>query len=208
MTVGSRRHRRRWSLVFLLMLVMAVAALHAPAIGAQEPQDPPSATPTPTPSPTLTPTPAPVPAAAGGAAVFGAGTTTLGDGFPADGRGDMIFVALHVRTLPDQSIGGVFTVTQRRPNGELRADVRGRITCLRVEGPYAIVTGVIASAATPGLPDAKLREGFMAGVIVQEGGGERDRIAWTFGETVPNCSDLSVAMLAPIEYGNFVVRKE
>jgi hypothetical protein len=149
-----------------------------------------------------------MPAAAGGAAVFGAGTTTLGEGSPADDRGDMIFVALHVRRLPDQSIGGVFTVTQRRANGELRADVRGRITCLRVEGPYAIVTGVIVSAATPGLPDAKLREGFMAGVVVQDGGAERDRIAWTFGETVPNCSDLSVAMLAAIEYGNFVVRKE
>lgn len=208
MTVGSQRHRRRWSLALVLVLLMAVAAMHAPAIGAQEP---PAATPTPSPSPTPAPTPtptAPVPAAAGGAAVFGAGTTTLGEGFPADDRGDMIYVALHVRTLPDQSIGGVFTVTQRRPNGELRADVRGRITCLRIEGPYAIVTGVIMSASTPGLPEAKLREGFMAGVVIQDGGAERDRIAWTFDETVPNCSDLSVASLATIEYGNFVVRKQ
>jgi hypothetical protein len=149
-----------------------------------------------------------VPAAVGGSAVFGAGTTTLGEDFPDGSRGDLIYVALHVRTLPDRSIGGVFTLTQRRPNGELRAEVRGRISCLRVEGPYAIVTGVIVSAATPGLPDVKLGEGFVAGVVLLDGGAERDRIGWTFGETGPSCDELSVATLSAIEYGNFVVRKE
>ena len=77
-----------------------------------------------------------------------------------------------------------------------------------MEGPYAIVTGTIVSAATPGLPDVKLGEGFMAGVVVQDGGTERDRVGWTFGETGPRCDELSVATLAAIEYGNFVVRKE
>jgi hypothetical protein len=200
MTVGSPRYRRRWLLV--LMLLMAMTTVRASAIGAQE-------APAATPAPSPTPTPAvPPPATGGGPAVFGAGSMTLVEGFPAESRGDLIYVALHVRTLPDQSIGGVFTVTQRRPNGELRADVRGRITCLRVEGPYAIVTGVIASAATAGLPDAKLREGFMAGVVVEDGGVERDRIGWTFGETRPSCNELSLATLTTIEYGNFVVREQ
>jgi hypothetical protein len=149
----------------------------------------------------------PAPSGTPGPLVFGAGTTTLGEDFPAEYRGDQVYVALHVRTLPNQSIGGIFTVTHHKPNGDLFAEVRGEISCIRVEGDHAVVTGVITSVRAPGMPGGGLYEGLMAGLIVRDGGGERDRMAWSFGEAGPSCSDLPLVTVARVERGNFVVRR-
>jgi hypothetical protein len=227
------RSLRRGQWFFAVTIVLAAVALWAPATDAQEPTpetpatatpepspdptpsptpDPtavptsdPTPTPTPDPTPAPTPTPAPSPAGTLGPVVFGAGTTTLGEDFPAEYLGDQIFVALHARILPDQTIGGIFTVTHHKPNGDLFAEVRGEISCLRVEGEHAIATGVITVARTPGLPGGELREGLMAGIVVRDGGAERDRIAWTFGEAGPDCTELPAVTVADVEYGNFVV---
>ncbi|MGD9894138.1 MAG: hypothetical protein AB7R89_31995 [Dehalococcoidia bacterium] len=204
MSPRSRRRRGQWFIA--LTFVVAAAALWTSATSAQELPAETPATPTPAPSPTPTATPVPAPPGVLGPLIFGAGTATLGENFPTEYRGDQIFVAIHARTLPSQSIGGVFTVAHHKPNGDLLAEVRGEISCLRVEGDHALVTGVITSARTPGLPEGGLHEGVIAGIIVRDGGGERDRMAWTFGEEAgANCDDLPIVTVVDVEYGNFVV---
>jgi len=211
MPVSSPRHDRPWflgSVIVGCVIALSIVVLWTPATGAQEPTPEATATPTPTSTPAPTPTPVPAPMVAGtsGPVVFGAGTTTLGENFPAEERGDQVFVALHARMLPDQSIGGVFTVTHRKPNGELLVEVRGTISCLRVEGDHALVSGVITDARTPGLPDAALHAGLTAGIIIRDGGARGDRMAWSFGEAGPACTDLPAVTIADVEHGNFVVR--
>jgi hypothetical protein len=191
MTNRLLAHRGRWLVAFAVALT--AAALLTPVAGAQGPA-----------SGTL---PTSVPAGTPGGLVVGAGMTTLGDGFPAEFRGDRIRVALTARALPDQTARGTFAITHREPNGTLFADLRGQITCLSVVGDHAVVTGVITTATTPGLPNGEVKEGMVAAIVVRDG-GTSDRMAWTFGNPaqVPNCAELPAVAVAPVEQGNFVVR--
>jgi pimeloyl-ACP methyl ester carboxylesterase len=145
-----------------------------------------------------------------GSRVVGAGMTTLGEGFPADFRGDRIFVGLDAFATPDQQARGTFTITHREPDGALFADLRGEVTCLEVEAEHAVVIGVITAARTPGLPGGDVHEGMIAAIVVQDGGPDGDRFGWTFGdpEMVPDCADLPVAAPAAVEQGNFDVHHE
>lgn len=185
-------HRGRWLLTFAAALtttalLASVASAQGPAAG------------------TLTTS---GPAGTPGALVVGAGTTTLGDRFPAEFRGDRIRVALTAQALPDQTARGTFAITHREPDGAVFADLRGQITCLSVVGDHAVVTGVITTATTPGLPNGEVHEGMLAAIVVHDG-GTSDRMAWTFGnpDQVPDCADLPAVAVAPVEQGSFVVRE-
>ncbi|MGD9890064.1 MAG: hypothetical protein AB7R89_30270 [Dehalococcoidia bacterium] len=191
MTNPSLAHRGRWLVAFAVALT--AAALLAPVASAQGP-----ASGTPATS---------VPAGTPGALVVGAGTTTLGERFPEEFRGDRIVVALNAIALPGQATRGTFTITHREPDGALFADLRGHVNCLSIEGDHAVVTGVITTANTPGLPGGEVHEGMLAAIVVRDG-GDNDRMAWTFGdpEMVPDGAELPAVAVAPVEQGNFVVR--
>lgn len=194
MRARSLLHRGRW--IASLAGVFVATALLVPAVTAGEPAPG-----------------APDASATAGipdSMVVGAGTTTLGEGFPPQFLGDRVTVRLHAHTLHDQPARGSFIITHREPDGALFADLRGEITCLAVEGDHAVITGVITAARTPGLPGGDVHEGMLAAIVVQDGGRDGDHFAWTFGdpEVVPDCAELPVVAPATVEQGNFVVLHE
>jgi hypothetical protein len=202
MTIRTLACRGRW--IVLVAVALMGATLLTPAIGAQEPetgQEPEAAQ-----ELEATPPNEFLPAGAPGSLAVGAGTTTLGEGFPAQFQGDRVLVLVHARTLANQSHRGTFTITHSAPNGRLLAEVRGEITCLAVQGEQAVMTGVVTSTRGTGLPGSDLRAG-MAAVIVIRDGGDSDFLAWSFGEmeTASRCTNLSAVAVAPVEQGNFVV---
>lgn len=202
MTIRSLVDRGRW--IVIVAAALMTAMLLAPAIGAQEPeagQESAAAQ-----EPETAPANGFLPAGAPGSLAVGAGATTLGEGFPAQVQGDRVLVLVHARTLANQSHRGTFTITHNAPNGRLLAEVRGEITCLAVQGEQAVMTGVITSARATGLPNSELRAGMAASIVIRDG-GDRDFLAWSFGEmeVAPPCTNLPAVAVAPVEQGNFVV---
>jgi hypothetical protein len=146
----------------------------------------------------------PAPADVHGSAALGVGTTTLGEGFPAEFVGDHIFVALSAYTLANGSAHGTFMITHRKPDGDLFVDLRGNVNCLAITGKDAILTGDITYANTPGLPGGEIHEGMVAGFIIHDMSGG-DYMGWTFGDAAPDCSELPSAPGVPVEQGGFIV---
>src|SRR5690606_26635221 len=110
-------------------------------------------------------------------------------------------------TLHDGSDRGRFTVRHVNQEGVLLARFSGDIDCLVTEGQNAVVTGIITDAETPGLPEGEgAGEGMLAGIVIQDGGEEPDRMAWAFGPPGPTCADLSPVAGPLVQHGNFVVR--
>jgi hypothetical protein len=192
MTNRFLAHRGR-RLVALTVAVTAAALLAAVASAQGPAPDTPAA---------------PLPIGTSSASVVGAGTTTLGAGFPAAFRDDRILVMVTARMLPDASVQGTFAITHREPDGAVFADLRGEIRCLAVQGDQAVLTGTITVAHTPGLPNSDVKAGMLAAIVVHDG-GTSDRMAWTFGnpDQVPNCAALPAVAVASVEQGSFVVRE-
>ncbi len=202
MAIRSLVERGRW--IALVAVALIAATLFAPAVAAQEPEAAPA--PEAAQEQPAAPPDGSLPAGVPGSLAVGAGATILGEGFPAQFQGDRILVLVHARTLTNQSHSGTFTITHSAPNGRLMAEVRGQITCLAVQNGQAVLTGVITSAKTPGLPSGEPRAGMAASIVIRDG-GDRDYIAWSFGEmeAAPRCTDLPAVAIAPVEQGNFVV---
>lgn len=141
-----------------------------------------------------------------GALAVGFGTTTLtAEDFPDEWADDTVRVRLAAYMFSEQSAAGVFSVTHREPNGDLLADVRGYVECMRVEGEYAVTIGRITDVEKSDV--AEVSEGDVAAVIVQDGGIGNDTMAWVFGpaDTPVNCAEIPAETTVPVEQGNFAV---
>ncbi|MEV7553455.1 hypothetical protein AB0N89_27905 [Amycolatopsis sp. NPDC089917] len=94
--------------------------------------------------------------------------------------------------------GGTFRVSHA--GGGFSAYFRGRVDCLVVGGPVAVVTGIVEDTNVPDLKDRRV------GMTVYDN-GERDRLGYSWGpdpeheQVVPSC--LSSATFERVESGDF-----
>lgn len=93
---------------------------------------------------------------------------------------------------------GIFRVSH--VGGGFSAYFKGRIDCLVVGGPVAVVTGIVEDTDVPGLKDRRV------GMTVYDN-GKRDRLGYSWGpdpehqQIVPPC--LSSATFERVESGDF-----
>jgi hypothetical protein len=144
--------------------------------------------------------------ATSGALVVGVGSATLtAESFPDEWVDDTVRVGLAAHMSADQTARGVFAVTHREPTGELLADVRGYIECMRTEGEYVVTIGRVTDVEKS--REAEVSEGDVAAVVVQDRGFGNDTMAWRFGpaETPVNCTDIPAQTAVDVEQGDFFV---
>lgn len=169
-------------------IAMSSTLLLAPVAGAQEPSDD-------------------APRAPGipGALVTGAGKTTLPDTtLPEEYIGDIVSVVVTVHGQSDLSATGHFRVTHRTPTGELLADIRGNVDCLRTEGDFAVMTGTVTNLTAPDVPHEELHVGMAAAIVIEDAGAS-DTMIWRFGAVDTTCTEIPAMTNVPVEAGNFVV---
>jgi hypothetical protein len=141
-------------------------------------------------------------AATDGALAAGAGTITLGSGFPPQFQGDRVLVALSAAAEDGSAAQGTFRIVHSKPDGSLFADLRGRLDCLHIEGGDAVVTGRITEADTPGIPGGGLQG--MAAII----GVSDDHVVFNFGPPdSPSCTQVPAPAVWPLDEGRFVIRQ-
>ena len=183
---------QRGASILTLAVLVGGTLLFAPAAGAQEA---PAGTPDSTTSDKIP-----------GALAVGAGKTTLtAENFPDEWVDDTVRVGLAAYMSSDQSASGIFSITHREPTGDLLADVRGYIECMRTEGEYAVTIGRITHVEKS--PEAEVSEGDVAAIIVQDGGSSGDTMFWVFGEEDEevDCDAIPAQTAVTVEQGNFVV---
>lgn len=145
------------------------------------------------------------------ALVAGAAWTTLPETtLPEEYIGDKVQVRLNARAEEDHAAHGNFAVTHRTPDGELVADGRGNIDCMRTEGNYAVATGTVTDVSPSDVPEEELSEGMSVAIVVQDSGNGSgaDSMIWRFGDVETSCDEIPAQALPvlPVERGNFVVR--
>lgn len=124
--------------------------------------------------------------------------------FPVEYRGDTISVSVAAHVSTDGEVSGLFEIRHTDPDGRLRAELRGEINCLRVEGRYAVMTGVVIHADTPDLPNGELHEGTVAGIVVEDGEAG-DSMVWAFDDKGSSCTELPAKTAVALKAGAFVV---
>ena len=182
---------RRGTSILTLVILVGGTLVFAPAAGAEEsPETPNSALNIDIP----------------GTLALGVGTTTLtAEDFPEEWEDDTVRVGLAAYMSSDQSAAGIFSVTHREPNGDLLADVRGYVECMRIEDEFAVTIGTITDVEKS--PEAEVSEGDVAAVIVQDSDSGSDTMSWVFGPagSEMDCADVPTEPGASVEQGNFVI---
>lgn len=138
----------------------------------------------------------------------GAGRTTLtADLFPDEYVGDTVRVALFSYARSGQPASGDFTIVHTQPDGDLVAELRGTVECMRIEGDFAVVAGRITYVDFPGVPEGGPPVGGVAGIVVEDGGPGGDTMLWSFGgaDEELNCDEIPAQTAVPVEQGDFVV---
>lgn len=138
----------------------------------------------------------------------GAGRTTLtADLFPDEYVGDEVRVALFAYARAGQPASGDFTVVHTQPDGDLVAELRASVECMRIEGDYAVVAGRITYVDFPGVPEGGPPVGGVAAVVVEDGGRSGDTMVWSFGgaDEELNCDEIPAQTAVPVEQGDFFV---
>jgi hypothetical protein len=126
--------------------------------------------------------------------------------FPEEYRGDTIAVGVLAKGLVDAEGQGYFTITHISEEGEVLAHLRGQIDCLRVEGDYAVMTGVVTDAYTPGVPNGELHVGTIAGIVIQDAGAQ-DTMIWAFDDVGSPCTEIPALTAVPVVQGGFWLHK-
>ena len=105
-------------------------------------------------------------AAASGGSVTGDGTGLL---LIPPFTGDPIRVQMSAVDIGGGAVRGHFDIFHTRPSGELEGHVAGEVTCLRINGRLATLTGVVTQGVTPIKPGFD-PVGHVVALTVMDGG--------------------------------------